>query len=185
MKPLRRPFSAEMSNGESVKLRLGGPIYQDGQHVIAVYENTVLTYSAEAPNPDFLEAWTRTVEQVIEQLQAGLLAVTIIECGVRAPDDASRMQIRNTLMRHAGELKAFAYVVEGEGFGAAAVRGAISLISLAARYPFPLKVFGRAEDAVPWMLNRPQHGDRHASAPQLISFANSLRDELRFGAKTA
>lgn len=180
-----RPFLAEVLNGESAKIRLGGPIYHDGQHVIAVHENTVLTYSSEAPNPGFLQAWTRTVEQVIEQLQAGLLAVTIIECGVRAPDDGSRLQIRNTLMRHAAELQAFAYVVEGEGFGAAAVRGAISLISLAARYPFPLKVFGRAEEAVPWMLNRPHRGDRRASVPKLLSVANSLRDELRSGTKTA
>lgn len=141
-------------------------------------ENAVLTYSSDAPNPSFLEAWTRTVARVAEQSPGGLLALTIIEGGVRPPDDASRTRIRNTVMRHAAELKAFAYVIQGEGFGAAALRGALSVMSLAARYPFPMKVFGRVEEAVPWMLKRPNQGAQATSAIKLTTAANSLRSQL-------
>jgi len=169
--------------GESAKIRLGEPVYRDAQHVIALHENAVFTYSVDAPNPRFLDAWTRTVELVVGQFRSGVMATTIIDCGVRAPDEASRMHIRNTLMRHATELRAFAYVVEGEGFGAAALRGAISLMSLAARYPFPMKVFGRVEEAVPWMLNRPTHDSRRPDAAKLVNLGNSLRGELRTGSK--
>ena len=178
-----RSFYRDVISSESAKLRVGGSLYRDGQHIIAVCENAVLTYSSDAPNPRFLESWTRTVELLVDQFRAGVLAITIIDSRVRAPDEASRMHIRNTLMRHAAELKAFAYVVEGEGFGAAALRGAISLMSLAARYPFPMKVYGRVEEAVPWMLNRPHRGERRASAPKLIDVANSLRIELQSGQK--
>jgi hypothetical protein len=45
-------------------------------------------------------------------------------------------------------------VIEGEGFGAAALRSAISLMSLAARYPYPQKVFKRVSDATAWILPR-------------------------------
>jgi len=170
--------------GESAKIRLGAAVYQDEKHVIAVCENTVFTYSDDAPNPHFLDAWTRTVEQVAAQFQDGLYAMTIIDSRVRAPDDASRLHIRTTVMRHAAQLKAFAYVVEGEGFGAAALRGAISLMSLAARYPFPMKVFGHVEEAVPWMLKHPTLGAKRTSMAKLVRLANSLRSELQSGAQT-
>ncbi len=65
------------------------------------------------------------------------------------------------------------------------MRSTISLISLAARYPFPQKVFGRVEEAVPWMISRPyrgsadhQHERRNPDASKLIERAKSLRREL-------
>jgi hypothetical protein len=63
------------------------------------------------------------------------------------------------------------------------VRSALSLINLAARYPFPLKVFGSVEEAVPWMLNRSDPGAARNSAANLVSVANSLRGELQSGTK--
>jgi hypothetical protein len=156
------------------------PVYQDAQHVISVCGNTVLTYSSESPCARYLEAWTRTVDLVAGQFHGALLALTIINPRAHAPDDISKAHIRTTVMRHASELKAFAYVVEGEGFGAAAVRSALSLISLAARYPFPLKVFGQVADAVPWMLSRPNQSTQPAStALELISVADALPGQLR------
>jgi len=174
-----------MSIGESAKIRLSASVYQDAQHVISVYENAVLTCSNDAPNPAYLEAWTRTVELVKDRFPAGLLAVTIINSHVRAPDDASRAHIRATVLRHAAEIEAFAYVVEGEGFRASAVRSALSLMSLAARYPFPLKVFGHVEEAVPWMLSHSTKGAPRGLDPaKLIAAANSLRGQLSADAAT-
>ncbi|HEY3256032.1 MAG TPA: hypothetical protein VGJ91_18865 [Polyangiaceae bacterium] len=147
--------------------------------MITVCENAVLSYSSDGPNPRYLDAWTRTVERVVAQFRQGLLAITVIDCRAHAPDDASKAHIRNTIMRHAAELKAFAYVVEGEGFGAAAVRSALALISLAARYPFPMKVFGRVEEAVPWTLSRFEQGIVRCDAAELVRVAHSLRAQLR------
>ncbi len=60
------------------------------------------------------------------------------------------------------------------------MRSALSLISMAARYPFPQKVFGRVEDAAPWMLSRPTHGERRTpSVAQLVNSAHVLREYLR------
>lgn len=165
--------------GESANLRLGEPVYQDAQHVISVFENTVLTYSNDGPNERYLEAWTHAVERVASRFPAELLGLTLINHRAHAPDETSKAHIRRTILQHAAELKAFAYVVEGEGFGAAAIRSALSLISLAARYPFPMKVFGRVEEAVPWMLNHPSRRASNASdATNLVNIANSLRDQL-------
>jgi hypothetical protein len=177
-----RPLAvrAEVPNLDSATMSVAGAFYRDADHVIAVHENTVLTFSSDAPNPHYLEAWTRAVALVAERFPAGLLALTIINRHAHAPDDPSKAHIRSTVMRHGTEIRAFAYVVEGEGFGAATVRSAISLISLAARYPFPMKVFEHVEGAVPWMLSRPIQGARRPADPaKLISIANALRGQLQ------
>lgn len=169
-----------MSSEEGGKARLHAPVYRDAQHVIAVCENAVVTYSIDAPNARYLEAWTDTMQLVAGQFADGLLAITLISPRARAPDDASRAHIRDTMLRNAARIRAFAYVVEGEGFGAAAIRGALSLIHLTARYPFPLKVFGRVDDAVPWVLSRTEPRTPRAQiAAQLVSVASSLGGQLR------
>ena len=175
-----------MASGERAKIPVGEPVYRDAQHVIAVYQDTILTYSGGAPNPEYLDGWARTVEQVAVGFPTGILAVTIIDRDARAPDDDGRARIRKAVLRHAESIRAFAYVVEGEGFGAAAVRSAVLLISLAARYPFPQKVFGHVEDAVPWILSCTTHqtGGRALDAAKLVEIARSLRGQLRGSAAT-
>jgi hypothetical protein len=170
-----------VASGESAKIPLGEPVYRDAQHVIAVYQDTILTYSGGAPTSEYLDGWARTVEQVAVRFPTGILAVTIIDRDARAPDDSGRARVRSAVERHADSIRAFAYVVEGEGFGAAAVRSAVSLISIAARYPFPLKVFGRVEEAVPWVLSCTAHqaAGRALDAAKLIEIAHSLRGQIR------
>ncbi|HEX2671631.1 MAG TPA: hypothetical protein VHM25_12200 [Polyangiaceae bacterium] len=161
---------------ESAKIRLGEPVYRDAHHVLCVWENTLLTYSNAAPNLPYLKAWTQTVELVAEQFAEGLLVMTIIDQHTRAPDDNSKAHIRNTLIRYGAKIGAFAYVVEGEGFGAATLRSAISLISLAARYPFPIKVFGHAADAAPWLLSRSRRTPLAEDTIKLTTIATTLRE---------
>jgi hypothetical protein len=158
-------------------------VYQDEQHVIAVRGNVVLSCSIDAPNPRFLEACSRTIDSLARQPSPPLLLLTIIDRQARAPDDAGKLAIRQTMLRHAAQIHAFAYVVEGEGFAAAAVRGALSIISLLARYSFPHKVFGRVEDAVPWMLSRPiSSPESTPGADELIGLAKSLSKLVKPGA---
>ncbi len=165
-------------NGGSVDS--SAPIYRDGEHVVVVCRNAVLTYSRSGPNPRFLEAWDATVERIVHDFNAPLLAMTIIESGAKPPDEDCRRRIRSTLDRNAERIGGFAYVVEGEGFGAAAIRSALSLITMAARFPFPLKVFGHVEDAVPWLLKRPSVAESRApGAVQLVSAAQFVRGHLR------
>lgn len=174
-----------MAPAETSKARQSGSLYRDVEHVIAVHGNAILTYSNSGPNPRFLEAWTRAVDELVERGDTPLLVLTIIARRAHAPDDASRQAIRETMLRHAARVQAHAYVVEGEGFAAASVRSALSLISLLARYTFPQKVFGSVDEAVAWMLSRSVAGERPSpSASDLIGAANALRAELRSIAAT-
>ena len=160
-------------------------VYRDSEHAIAVCQNAVVTYSLNGPNPRFLEAWTSAVEGIVNELRAPLLAITVIGKTTKPPDEDSRRRIRGTLDHHAREIRGFAYVVEGEGFGAAAVRSALTVITLAARFQFPLKVFGHVEEAAPWLLSHPCGSSVQVpAASQLVSVAASLRGQLSSVAAT-
>ena len=65
-----------------------------------------------------------------------------------------RQQVIDQLKSLAPHTIAFAWVVLGEGFIAAAVRSVISAITFGARSSFPNKVFSDMDSAVRWLVLR-------------------------------
>ena len=127
-------------------------MYSDQEHCLSVCGNTVLSFSLRPPNPQFLKAWTGTVEQLGKRSDGLISVMTVVAARCPPPDETSKAAIRDTVVRHGRGIGAFAYVIEGEGFGAAAVRSAVTMISLVARYPFPQKVFKDVRMACGWAL---------------------------------
>lgn len=71
-------------------------------------------------------------------------------------------------------------MIEGEGFGAAALRSAMSLMSLAARYPYPQKVFKSVGDAAAWILRRSggESADG-ATVANILALVELMRQRLK------
>jgi hypothetical protein len=161
------------------RTRLGALVYADGQHCIGVHSKVILTYSTDVPHPAYLAAWAVATDRLITRDGPPLSVITIIDSNVRAPSEPSKAAIRATISRHSPNIHALAYVVEGSGFAAAAMRSALSLISLAARYSFPQKVFSSIEDAAQWVTKGVPEG---ASVPQLIEIAGSMRAAVKASA---
>jgi hypothetical protein len=153
MRSSTKSFVSFVAPTSGIRARFAG-VYSDEDHCIDVVGNVILTYSAQAPNPTYLEAWTRTMDTLVRRTSAPIAVITVISPLARAPNEPSKKAIRATIGAHRGNIGAFAYVVEGHGFGVAAMRSALSLISLAARYPFPQKVFANMRDAAPWAIQR-------------------------------
>jgi hypothetical protein len=145
------PFLSFVASKSGTRARFVG-IYSDTDHCVGVVDHVILTYSAQAPNPAYLEAWTRAMDGLVQRLGEPIVVITVISHLARAPDEQCKKVIRAIIGAHRAHIGAFAYVVEGHGFGAAAMRSALSLISLAARYPFPQKVFANMSDAAPWAI---------------------------------
>ena len=129
-------------------------LYSDAEHCLSVYGSTVLSFSLQPPNPRYLTAWAAAMERMAKRSEQPISVMTIIDGRCRPPNEASKTAIRDTIIQHSQRIGAFAYVIEGEGFAAAAVRSAVTLISLVARYPFPQKVFKQVEPACSWTLGR-------------------------------
>jgi hypothetical protein len=160
-------------------------IYTDREHCIAVQGRTILTYSTRQPTVAFFNAWSRAVQQLVDTDTSKIASITVIDSNAaRAPDEASRKAIHQAFARHGTKLCAFAYVVEGEGFAAATIRAAVSLINMAERHPFPLRVFATLADAVSWALPRlPEHAVHDAHA--LIALVDDMRRQTQQGIAAA
>jgi hypothetical protein len=155
-------------------------LYSDQDHCLCVYGPTVLAFSLQQPNPRYLQAWTRAVDDLVKSSSDPISVLIIIDSGARPPDEASKREIRNSTHRHGPRIGAFAYVIEGEGFGAAAMRSAVSLISLAARYPFPQKVFKTVEQAAPWVLpSAPSDAHQEPTVVGLLSAVQAMRRAVK------
>jgi hypothetical protein len=153
--------------------------YAARNHCLSVYGNAIVSFSLQPPDPAFLEVWTRAVDRLAKSSTVKISVVTVVDSNARPPDDASRRAIRDAVSRHHHDIGAFAYVVEGHGFGAAALRSVVSLISLAARYPFPQKVFANVADAAAWMLQRTPAGSEDVTAGGLVSVVEMMRNQVK------
>jgi len=156
----------------------GKPVYSDEHHCIAVAGSCIVTYSTQPPNARYFIAWNATVARLEEQ-QLGLLSVvTIIDSNAPIPDEAARTLMRSTMNRYAHSVERFAYVVEGRGFAAAAMRSAISLVSLAARTPYRQKVFASVEEAGVWLSRTSSQPSDGMDAKALSQLAHAMRDTV-------
>jgi hypothetical protein len=87
--------------------------------------------------------------------QVGLLS--IVEDGAPLPSAEARKVTAEQL--HGAPINLSAMAFEGQGFRAAAVRGAITGIGLLARTPYPHRTFGTVKDAAVW-IEKETHGDQ-------------------------
>lgn len=125
-------------------------MYVDAHHAISVVGHVALTYSLTPPDMAYLNRWV----DLMPQMDPPILVLTVIDSGARAPDAAMKDAIRKTIKHHEKRIGALAYVVEGEGFGAAAMRSALSVINFAVRFPFPQRVTATVSEAAPWLIHQ-------------------------------
>ncbi|HTV19446.1 MAG TPA: hypothetical protein VMG12_12260 [Polyangiaceae bacterium] len=145
----------------------------------------MLSFSLQPPNPQYLSAWAAAMDRLAKQSEHPISVMTIVDGRCRPPNEDSKTAIRNTIVQHSQCIGAFAYVIEGDGFAAAAVRSAVTLISLVARYPFPQKVFKEVDPASAWMLGRvPSESGQGVSVATLLARITSMRSSLQHFAAT-
>jgi hypothetical protein len=156
-------------------------IYTDPDHCIGAQGRTILTYSTSQPTIAFFNAWSRALQQLVDAESSKIATITVIDSSAaRSPDEASRKAIRQAFARNGEKLCAFAYVIEGEGFAAATIRAALSLITMAERHPFPLRVFATMDDAVTWvLLHLPAHGTHDGRS--LVELLDGMRHQVKTG----
>lgn len=154
-------------------------LYSDAEHCLAVVGRTVISFSLQPPSPGYLKAWASTMDRLAQHSSESISVLTVIDGRSRVPDDAGKTEIRNTVLRHQKQLCAMAYVIEGQGFTAAAMRSAISFISLLARYPFPQKTFANIAAATAWTMQQvPSEASHGTSAAEIISVLEVMRHQL-------
>jgi hypothetical protein len=158
--------------------RFGTHVYADQHHCIATAGRCIITYSKQPPDAKYFAAWHATVDHLLQQAPGMFSVVNVIDSSAPPPSDAARQLIADAMQRHARSIDRFAHVVEGRGFGAAAIRSALSLLSLAARTPYRQKVFASVEDAGAWLVQAASEPSSGLEARALSSLVHTMRDKV-------
>jgi len=133
-------------------------------HVSAVFQNVIISYSVAEPNTGYMADWVKTIVELSRDNPRGVASIIVIDGSAKPPSEEIRADIKRAIAQAGPHLRGLAQVVEGTGFGAAAKRSALSVITLVARFPFPIKIFSTRREAAFWvkeMLSDPSLGKRY------------------------
>lgn len=108
--------------------------------------------------------------QAAQHQSTGLGCIVIIPENAKPPPDETRKAIDKVLADLGADLKCLAWVVEGKGFASAAVRGALTGLSMIRRRPYATSVESRIEGALSWTLSRvgQPSADIHAAVTAIM-----------------
>jgi len=101
--------------------------------------------------PQMISASLGQAERVIGSKFAVLV---VVAANTPSPDSALRAELARLVKKYEPAYECSAYVVEGEGFQAAAIRGLVTGVMLLARSAAPTKVFASVSDAARWFAPR-------------------------------
>lgn len=111
-----------------------------------------------------------------------ILVVTVLSPGVGLLLTAEARKEAEAVAAAGREyLFALAQVVEGEGFIAAAARAVMSGVQLAVRAGYPVKVFGRVDEALPWVSDQLRAKGQVRDADEVMDVLLPLVDAERGG----
>jgi hypothetical protein len=148
----------------------------DKDFTYGVYSNLVFGLESADPSIAYIDGFNRTIQEIVRQSGRKVGMMVVIHADAKPPTDEVRRHIVRTARGFAPHVAAFAHVVEGEGFLAAAKRAAMTLLMSTARFGFPLKVFSNVREAMPWLLTTVgSEFPEQVRADQLSTMVDELR----------
>jgi hypothetical protein len=170
-----------------------GMVHRSGPHVAAnravlqevTDDHTIMTWS----NFVFANFKRETTLAAVRKIQStydthansfpsGVYMVTIVDEGAPMPAADVRQALSNFLASGIGRTLMSAVIHEGAGFRAAAVRSVVTGLAMAARLPYPHKVFGTVADAASWFSASASQSVNAAMVADVVAEARqrALRD---------
>lgn len=121
-------------------------------HHIAAYRNVVFVDFSTRIELGMLRDIDRTVKEVLRRHPDGVGLIFIAEEGCRPPPISLRKEMIAMRQRTCDRTLAIAYVIRFDGFGASALRGAITGTQIVTRSTFPEKVFAKPAPGLDWLF---------------------------------
>jgi hypothetical protein len=151
--------------------------YADVAQCLAWYGNVQIILSLAPPNRQFMRRIIDGLAALERHTRQRPAALLIIRADVAPPDDEARTYIRDELRR--STMVAAAQVVEGTGFRGATMRSVLSMIQLAVRPPFPMRVFSEIANGCAWLAGELQpYGGVAPEAAALTHAASQVRQRF-------
>lgn len=169
--------------------RIGQAVFAETMRMVTVVDglataevdNTSVLLWRGPVNAERFSLQRASIERVVRAHPGQAAVLCIIEPGSPPPSQELREAASAMLTQLAPKLRCVAYVIEGSGFRAAAVRGVLCGIELIRRNSYTARYFASVEQATTWL-----DGEGRKGKP-LREAANRLRERLDVldAAKTA
>jgi hypothetical protein len=126
-------------------------------YAVTTVENILIVLHRSGPAAPLVAEMPEHFEKIFRtQSQVGLLLV--VKDGCKPPEGPARDKTNELLRLYSQQLRS-AVVMEGSGFWAAAIRSALTLISMSASHP--MKIFTTPEEGTNWLCR--EMGRQNAS----------------------
>jgi hypothetical protein len=146
-------------------------VHDDEEVRIATWAGVVTTRWRRTPTREKLELLGQHQQRLADAtMNHQIVAVTVLspKAGLMLTGEA-RKEAENLARAGREYLLGQAQVVEGEGFMAAAARAVMSGIQLAVRAGYPVKIFGKLDDALPWIAELLREAGHERDADDVAS----------------
>jgi hypothetical protein len=123
--------------------------YFDGRHCIAWHGNVQIVLSTAAPSMQEMGEIADQLEALGRECQGGTGCLLVIRSDVSPPEEDVRKFIRIKLER--SSMLATAQIVLGTGFRGAAMRAMLSVLQMAIRPKYAMRIFGDLRAGGEWL----------------------------------
>lgn len=147
--------------------------YFDGEHCIAWHGNVEIILSTVPPTMTVMTEIVDQLQKLAATSRGGTGCLLVIRSDVSPPAEDVRAYIRNKLER--SSMLAAAQVVLGTGFRGAAMRSMLSLLQMAMRPSYAMRIFGDVKSGSRWLAETlAQRGAKASLTDDLVATAEEL-----------
>ncbi|MDX2052562.1 MAG: hypothetical protein SFV15_09240 [Polyangiaceae bacterium] len=122
------------------------------EHCAATMGGLLILIIKEDPRPSIFEQQRRWIRKLKEVSPDGSAFLAVLQSDTPPPTEEARLIIKRVFREFGQVMKAGAMVIEGDGFVAATFRSVLSMLVLALRPAYPLKVYRSVAEASVWVL---------------------------------
>jgi hypothetical protein len=156
-------------------------LYVGPDHVVALYRAVLFMVIQDDPRPGVLQHQARWLRKLKAESPDGAGYIVVLRSDVPPPKDAARQDIKKVLVDFGTVVSAGCLVVEGTGFAAATIRSVLSLMNLASRYTYKMKVFSTVSEACYWLPSQISKGKRAVEPLDLLAAIEEIKKVYRDG----
>ena len=149
-------------------------------HAAVLFRGVLFMIVQNDPGSDVLQQQAAWIRQMKAEAPGGSAFLVVLRSDVPPPPEAARVLIKRVFQEFSKVVVAGAMVVEGKGFVGSALRSVLTMLSMAARPKYPLKVFSDVSEGCAWLVER--MGPRSSCAPaELVAQIEQARAAYKAG----
>jgi hypothetical protein len=149
----------------------------DSEQCLAWCGNVQILLSLQPPSSEFMRTIISELDALGKQCRLGTGHLLVIRSDVPPPSEEVRAYIKRELSR--SSMLAAAQVVEGTGFRGAAMRSVLTMIQLAIRPRYAMKIFDNVRAGSVWLSEELEQRAGAAPHGQLLAHS-ALELQKRF-----